>query len=184
MELTEARSLARWDVTDDVDLVSLLLGLLDLAINPVQVTPRIVKVEHQPKVEVVAEVGVHGEEAEAGAHQHLWREVSELIFFPIPSSPECPNTTRPGKGAQPWGQTQIPLGHPVVSLLQSRVETFLPDFGNGGLKCCASPWCNFGWEWRTEMLRQPMVQFWGGQQTEHFESDSRNLVGMFYTTLY
>ena len=112
MELTEARSLARWDVTDDVDLVSLLLGLLDLAINPVQVTPRIVKVEHQPKVEVVAEVGVHGEEAEAGAHQHLWREVSELIFFSNSVIPRVSQHDPTRKGSSTMGSNSNPTGSP------------------------------------------------------------------------
>ena len=68
---TKARNLAGRDVADDVDLVALLLRPLDLAVDPVQVTPRIVKVEHQPKIEVIAEVGVHGQEAEAGSYQHL-----------------------------------------------------------------------------------------------------------------
>ena len=49
--------------------------------------------------------------------------------------------------------------------IQSRVKTFLPGSGNGWLKCCA------------------LVQFWG-LGAEHFESDSQNLGGMFYTTLY
>ena len=81
---TKARNLAGRDVTDDVDLVALLLGPLDLAVDPVQVTPRVVKVEHQPKIEVVAEVGVHGQEAEAGSHRHLvcwrFRNLISLLF--------------------------------------------------------------------------------------------------------
>ena len=79
---TKARNFAGRDVTDDEDLVALLLRPLDLAVDPVQVTPRIVKVEHQPKIEVVAEVGVHGQEAEAGSHRHLAGvlEVSKLNF--------------------------------------------------------------------------------------------------------
>ena len=59
-------------MADDVDLFCRFLRLLDLAVNPVQMPPRIVEVEHQPKVEVVAKVGVHREEAEAGAQQDLW----------------------------------------------------------------------------------------------------------------
>ena len=69
--LTEARGAAGRDVADDVDLFCRFLRLLDLTINPVQVTPRIVEVEHQPKVEVVAKVGVHREETEAGSQQYL-----------------------------------------------------------------------------------------------------------------
>ena len=76
IKLTEARRHARRDVANDVHLVSRLLRPFDLAVNPVQVPPRIVKVEHQPKVEVIAEVGVHGEEAEAGSHYCLWRGIS------------------------------------------------------------------------------------------------------------
>ena len=121
MELTEARSLARWDVTDDVDLVSLLLSLLDLAINPVQVTPRIVKVEHQPKVEVVAEVGVHGEEAEAGAHQHLWREVSELkVVFQFRHPQSVP--TRPDPERELNHGVKLKSHWVTLSFLFYRVE--------------------------------------------------------------
>ena len=99
-------------MTDDVNLVSLLLRLLDLAVNPVQVTPGIVKVEHQPKVEVVAEVGVHGEEAEAGPYRHLRREVSWLNLPSISIS----NTILAGKGSSKTGLN--PVGSPcrVVSL--------------------------------------------------------------------
>ena len=51
--------------------------------------------------------------------------------------------------------------------LQICVKTVLLGFGNGWLKYCA------------------MVQFWGGHwAAQHFESDSRNLAGMFYTSLH
>ena len=81
---TKARNFAGRDVTDDEDLVALLLRPLDLAVDPVQVTPRIVKVEHQPKIEVVAEVCVHGQEAQAGSYQHLmdgrFQNLISLLF--------------------------------------------------------------------------------------------------------
>ena len=101
-------------MTDDVNLVSLLLRLLDLTVNPVQVTPGIVKVEHQPKVEVVTEVGVHGEKSKSWSYHHLWIKVSKFTIQLKPNLVRL-RSIRPGKGAQQWGQ--FPLGHPVTSLL-------------------------------------------------------------------
>jgi hypothetical protein len=58
-------------VSNDVDVLPVVLGLPDLPVDPVQVAPGVVKVEQEPKVEVVAKVGVEGQEAKTGTHKHL-----------------------------------------------------------------------------------------------------------------
>ena len=69
-----------------------------------------------------------------------------------------------GDGGRQKGWLRREFFHNKILELQSRVKTFMPGSGNGWLKCSA------------------IVHCWG-LAAEHFEGDSLNLAGMFFTQL-
>ena len=59
---------------DDVDLFLIQFSLVQGLVDPMQVLRGVVEVEEQPKVEVVADVGVDGNQAQAGSQEGLkWK---------------------------------------------------------------------------------------------------------------
>ena len=79
--LTEAVLNPRRYVPNDVDCLPSPLGLEQHGVEPVEVLRGVVKVEQEPEVEVVAEVGVDGDKAEARADQSV--EVAAFPHVPL-----------------------------------------------------------------------------------------------------
>ena len=53
------------------DFLLVDLSLVELPVEPVEVIVRVCKVEEEPEVKVVAEVGVDGDHSKVGSHQNL-----------------------------------------------------------------------------------------------------------------
>ena len=70
-KLTVARVPPRGNVSYDVDVLFVQLGLVQGLVDPVQVLRGVVEVEEQPEVEVVAHVRVDGDQSQARPEEGL-----------------------------------------------------------------------------------------------------------------
>ena len=66
---------------DDVDLFLIQFSLVQGLVDPMEVLRGVVEVEEQPKVEVVADVGVDGNQAQAWPQKGLKSSASAYIKF-------------------------------------------------------------------------------------------------------